>query len=139
MKAADPSIKVGAVIEDSEDEYANYPNEVVVNPRTGVSHSGWSAVMLATFKQLDFIPDFVSYHRYEQAPGSENDAYLLGAASTWASDAALLRQMLTDYLGPKSARTEIPVPRPTRSTQIPANNRPASLMASSLPMPSATS
>jgi hypothetical protein len=55
-------------------------DEVVVNPRTGVSHSGWSAVMLSTFRSLRFTPDFVSYHRYEQGPGGENDAFLLGAA-----------------------------------------------------------
>ena len=63
--------------------------------------------MLATFRTLGFTPDFVAYHRYEQAPGGENDMALLNAASTWPSDVAAIRQMLSDYLGPKSKDTEI--------------------------------
>jgi hypothetical protein len=79
----------------------------VINPRTGAPHLGWSAVMLATFRQLGFVPDFVAYHRYEQAPGGENDAFLLGASRGWANDATTLRQLLNDYLGTKAKRVEI--------------------------------
>lgn len=107
MKAVDPSIKVGAVIQASEDSDVNYPDEVVINPRTGLPHSGWSAVMLATFRQLGVTPDFVAYHRYEQAPGAESDAFLLNAARGWAGDAASIRRLLNDYLGARAKRVEI--------------------------------
>ena len=46
MKAVDPTIKIGAVIDPTEDGYANYTNHPVVNPRTGVTHNGWTPVML---------------------------------------------------------------------------------------------
>jgi alpha-L-arabinofuranosidase len=107
MKAIDPSIKIGAVIQASEDSDVNYLDEVVVNPRTGLPHSGWSAVMLATFRQLGVTPDFVTYHRYEQAPGGESDAFLLTASQGWAGNATSIRQLLNDYLGPKAKRVEI--------------------------------
>ena len=55
--------------------------------------------MLNTLKNLGVYPDFLIYHRYEQGPGNENDAFLLQSASTWANDAANLRQQVTDYLG----------------------------------------
>jgi hypothetical protein len=107
MRAADRSIKIGAVILADEDGQANYSDETVTNPRTGLAHHGWSAVMLATFKSLGFTPDFVVYHRYEQGPGGESDAFLLDSATTWANDAAHIRQMLTDYLGEDAERVEI--------------------------------
>lgn len=107
MKAVDPSIKIGAVIQASEDSDVNYLDEVVFNPRTGLPHSGWSAVMLATFHQLGVTPDFVTYHRYEQAPGHESDPFLLTASRGWASNATTLRQLLNDYLGQIAKRVEI--------------------------------
>jgi len=107
MKAVDPCIKIGAVLVADEDSNANYTDETVTNPRTGATHNGWSAVMLATFKRLGVTPDFVVYHRYEQAPGGENDIFLLTAARTWPRDAAAIRQMLSDYLGREACRVEI--------------------------------
>jgi alpha-N-arabinofuranosidase len=107
MKAVDPTIKIGAVIQASEDSDANYTDQTVINPRTGLPHNGWSAVMLATFKQLGVTPDFVVYHRYEQGPGGENDAFLLNSSKGWAADAASIRQMLNDYLGHKARKVEI--------------------------------
>jgi alpha-N-arabinofuranosidase len=107
MKAKDPSIKIGAVITNSEDSSANYADEVVTNPRTGLPHSGWSAVVLATLRQLGVTPDFVDYHRYEQGPGGESDAFLLDASRGWAADATAIRQMLNDYLGARAKRVEI--------------------------------
>jgi alpha-N-arabinofuranosidase len=107
MKAVDPTIKIGAVVAIGEDSFANYPEQVVTNPRTGQSHSGWTPVMLDTLRQLGVTPDFVVYHRYEQGPGGESDLILLNSASTWANDAAALRQMLDDYLGPKARRVEL--------------------------------
>ena len=107
MKAVDRSIRIGAVIQAGEDGDANYTDQTVINPRTGLPHNGWSAVMLATFKQLGFVPDFVVYHRYEQAPGGESDIYLLNSSKGWAADAASIRQMLEDYLGRDARRVEI--------------------------------
>lgn len=107
MKAIDPTIKIGAVVQASEDSDANYADETVVNPRTGTSHKGWTAVLLSTLNSLGVTPDFVSFHRYEQGPGGENDAYLLNSSATWKNDAASIRQMLNDYLGASGPQVEI--------------------------------
>ncbi|MGH8017105.1 MAG: hypothetical protein ACREIA_02260 [Opitutaceae bacterium] len=107
MKAVDRSIKIGAVIQADEDSDANYTDQTVINPRTGQSHNGWSAVMLDAFRRLKVTPDFVVYHRYEQAPREESDAYLLTASKGWAGNAASIRQMLKDYLGKRARRVEI--------------------------------
>src|SRR5690606_10267690 len=98
MKAEDPSIKVGAVITSGEDDYANHTDQTVINPRTGQAHNGWTSVLLATFRQLGVVPDFVVYHRYEQAGGQESDSFLLQSSEGWINDAASIRQILTDYL-----------------------------------------
>ena len=102
MRAVDPTIKIGVVVVTGEDTDANYTGATdasATNPRTGVKHYGWTPVVLNTLKTLGVMPDYVIYHRYEQGPGNESDAYLLQAASTWPNDAADLRQQLTDYLG----------------------------------------
>src|SRR5262249_6303813 len=107
MKAVDPSIKIGAVVVADEDSFNNYGDESAVNPRTGATHQGWNAVMLSTLKQLGVTPDYVIYHRYEQGPQGESDAFLLNSARTWGNDAAAIRGMLNDYLGADGARVEI--------------------------------
>ena len=107
MKAVDPSIKVGVVVIDGEDSYANNTKHPATNPRTGVVHNGWTPVLLTTLKSLNVVPDFVIYHRYEQEPGSESDAALLQAAQGWKNAAAGLRQQLTDYLGAAGANVEL--------------------------------
>jgi alpha-N-arabinofuranosidase len=107
MKAVDPSIKIGAVVLADDDSFANYADESAVNPRTGATHQGWNAVMLATLKQLGVTPDFVVYHRYEQGPGGESDSFLLNSARTWAKDAAALRATLDDYLGSAARDVEL--------------------------------
>jgi len=99
MKAVDPTIKIGAVAVPGEDSYANNTNHPVVNPCTGVTHNGWTPVMLATMRSLGVTPDFLIYHRYAQSPGDESDQGLLLSNSTWSTDAADLRQQLNDYLG----------------------------------------
>lgn len=108
MKSVDPTIKVGAVAEVSENGLdSKSPVHTVTNPVTNISHHGWTPVMLTQFKSLNVFPDFLIYHRYEQAPGGESDPVLLmapenGASQTgqgWAADAAGLRAQLTDYLG----------------------------------------
>lgn len=115
MKAVDASIKVGVVVVPSETDYANGYTRAVTNPRTGASVTGWTPVMLATLKSLGVTPDFVIYHRYEQAPAAdspgnpESDAGLLQKAKTWPNDAATLRQLVTDYLGTAGAGVELVV------------------------------
>jgi hypothetical protein len=58
MKAADSSAKVGVVLAGNYDP-------------------GWDSIVLANAKY-----DFVEFHYYAQAPGSETDAYLLNQAPT---------------------------------------------------------
>ena len=103
MKAVDPTIKIGVVVTESEDDFANYPSEVVVNPVTGVSHSGWTAVLCSTLTSLGVVPDFVIYHNYAQNPGSESDAFLLQYAPTWTGTATAIRTILNDYFGATTA------------------------------------
>jgi alpha-L-arabinofuranosidase len=107
MKSVDPTIKVGVVVTPGEDSFATYRDHPVTNPRTGQSHNGWTAVMLATLHSLGVTPDFIIHHRYEQPQGQEDDATLLQAARTWPNDAADLRGQLNDYLGVQGATTEL--------------------------------
>ncbi|MCX6975753.1 MAG: alpha-L-arabinofuranosidase, partial [Verrucomicrobia bacterium] len=103
MKLIDPTIKVGAVIINGEDSYANYTDHPATNPSTNQQHNGWTPVMLKTLSNLHITPDFVVYHHYPQSPGTENDAILLQASSSWSVDAADLRAQLNDYLGATAA------------------------------------
>lgn len=116
MKAVDPTIKIGVVVQTGEDTLdASSPVQFVTNPRTGAQHKGWTPVMLATLRTLAATPDFIIYHRYEQAPkvdqpgNPETDAGLLQKAKTWPNDADNLRQQLSDYLGAAGAGVEIVV------------------------------
>ena len=96
MKAADPTIKIGAVADTTEDGTSNYTNHPVVNPRTGVTHNGWTPVMLTYLRSNHCTPDFLIEHNYGPTAGDTQD---LLSTKTWAGDAANLRQMLSDYLG----------------------------------------
>ena len=96
MKAVDPTIKIGAVADITEDGTANYTNHPVVNPRTGVIHNGWTPVMLTYLRSNNITPDFLIEHKYGPADGDTQDLLYF---SSIASDAASLRQMLSDYLG----------------------------------------
>jgi len=114
MKAADPAIKIGVVIVPGEDSSSNNATHFAVNPRTGKTHYGWTPVMLDTLKNLGVTPDFAIYHFYPQytstswAPNSpDSDPLLLQVAVNWASDAADLRQQITDYLGTAGTNTEL--------------------------------
>ena len=104
MRAVNPTIKIGAVADITEDGTANYSNHPVVNPRTGVTHNGWTPVMLYTMLTNGVIPDFLIEHKY--AP-SDGDTWDLLYTSTWVSDAASLRQMLVDYLGNANTNVEL--------------------------------
>ena len=107
MKAVDPTIKIGVVVTPGEDSYVNNTSHPVVNPRTGQTHYGWTPVLLATLTSLGVTPDFVIHHRYPQNPGGESDAGLLQSSIGWASDAANLRQMITDYVGTNGTNIEM--------------------------------
>jgi alpha-L-arabinofuranosidase len=109
MKAVDPTIKIGAVVVLDAEAFANYPEQQAINPRTGAVQKGWTPIVLDTMRQLGVTPDFVVYHRYEQGPGGESDLFLLNSASSWGNDAAALRQLVDDYLGPKGRRVELAV------------------------------
>jgi hypothetical protein len=103
MKAVDPTVKVCAVVSPGEDAFVNYHNEVVTNPVTKVTHSGWTAVMLSTMKSLGVQPDAVIYHRYPQYL-NDSDFLLMINNSGWAADFADIRMQLNDYLGTNSVR-----------------------------------
>lgn len=113
MKAADPTIKIGVVAVPGEDSSSNNAAHPVVNPRTGVTHYGWTPVMLTWLKNLGVTPDFLIHHVYPQwtpinpTTGTDSDPMVLQSAASWASDAADLRQQLTDYLGTSGAGVEL--------------------------------
>ena len=74
----------------------------MVNPRTGVTHYGWTPVMLTYLRSNNCTPDFLIEHNYGPTAGDTQD---LLYSKSWARDAANLRQMLNDYLG--SAATNV--------------------------------
>lgn len=104
MKAADPTIRIGAVVDITEDGTVNNYNHPVVNPRTGATHYGWTPVMLTYMRSNNCLPDFVIVHKY---PPTDGDTGNLLYYNTWKSDIAGVRQMLNDYLG--SAATNITI------------------------------
>jgi N-acetylneuraminic acid mutarotase len=109
MKAVDPSIKIGVVGVYGEDSYANYTNHFAINPVTGVTHYGWTPVMLSTLNSLGVTPDFLVDHYYPEYI-TDDDATLLQQASLyWAYDAAQYRQQLSDYLGTNGSNVELVV------------------------------
>jgi len=107
MRAVDPSIKIGVPVATGEDTFANYTDQTVTNPRTGVRYNGWTPGVLARLKVLGITPDYVVLHRYEFGTGEENDDLLLQRGRTWETEVAAMRQQLTDYLGPVGASVEI--------------------------------
>jgi len=106
MKAVDPTIKIGCVSTPGEGSYANNTSHPAYNSREGAYHNGWTPVMLATLKSTGVTPDFLVDHFYPES-GSDNDLALLLASANWASDAANLRQQLTDYLGSSATNVEL--------------------------------
>jgi hypothetical protein len=108
MKAVDPTIKIGVVVTPGEESYGNgYTGHPAYNSREGMYHYGWTPVLLATLAGLSVTPDFIIHHRYAQNPGGETDAGLLSSSVGWTSDAANLRQMITDYAGPNGTNIEL--------------------------------
>jgi hypothetical protein len=113
MKAADSTIKIGVVATPGEDSYSNNAAHPVVNPRTGLTHYGWTPVMLTYLRSNGITPDFLIHHVYPEytsanpTTGTDSDALVLQASANWASDAANLRQQLTDYLGSNGTNVEL--------------------------------
>jgi len=123
MKAAYPAvpIKVGVVAVPGEDSYSNNATHFAINPRTGVTHYGWTPVMLNTLKSLGVTPDFAIYHFYPQYTATnwepnvpDSDPLVLQVAgdpsdgwTDWASAAASLRQQISDYLGSAGTNVEL--------------------------------
>jgi alpha-L-arabinofuranosidase len=106
MKAVDPTIKVGAVVTPGEDTLNYFSSYPALNPRTGLTHNGWTPVMLATLKSLGVTPDFLIHHFYAEY-GTESDPILLQSTAQWANDAAELRQEITDYFGDGGTNIEL--------------------------------
>jgi alpha-N-arabinofuranosidase len=106
MKAVDPTIKIGSSADVTEDGTANYTNHPVVNPVTGVTHNGWTPVMLHTMLTNGCICDFLIDHTY--GPGNSDMGDLL-YSPVWTVNANNLRMMLVDYLGSLSTNVELDV------------------------------
>ncbi|MGD0815184.1 MAG: alpha-L-arabinofuranosidase [Verrucomicrobiota bacterium] len=114
MKAADPSIKVGAVSTPGEDSYANYYTHPATNSATHAIHYGWTPVMLATLKSLGVTPDFLIYHFYPEytpdespAPVADSDPLVLQVSSQVAGDACNFRYMINNYFGAGGSNIEL--------------------------------
>lgn len=117
MKAVDPTIKVGLVAVPGESAYANgYTDHPAWNPRTSQTNYSWMPVLLTTLKNLGVTPDFLVHHHYPQwtdpnnvAQSPVNDTSLLQSTGNWATDAANLRQHVTDYFGLAGTNIELVV------------------------------
>ena len=107
MKQADLTIKIGVPVVTGEDDSANgYTNHPIYNARTGITHYGWTPVVLATLKSLGITPDFVVHHVYPEY-GKDDDQTLLQTSTNWALDAADLRQMISDYMGEQGTNIQL--------------------------------
>jgi alpha-L-arabinofuranosidase len=96
MKAADASIKVGAVL--------TAPGIWPDGQTSASSPQTWNTTVLST--ACSSI-DFVIAHWYPQNPGSETDAGLLAASSQIASAVSTLRSELTQYCGAHASAIQI--------------------------------
>jgi hypothetical protein len=116
MRAADPTIKIGCVAVPGDTTDENNTNHYVRNPQTGQMVNGWTPVMLTTLSNLGVLPDFLIYHYYPEytptpwsppSPSPDSDPLLLQTSTNWASDAATLRQELSNYIGAPSSNIEL--------------------------------
>jgi alpha-L-arabinofuranosidase len=105
MKAVDPTIKIGATVTPGEDYYSGGSSSVV-NPRTGLTHSGWTPVLLNTLRTNGITPDFLIHHFYPEYE-VESDPELLQVTGNWEFDATELRQEISDYFGPGGTNIEL--------------------------------
>jgi alpha-L-arabinofuranosidase len=117
MKAVDPTIKIGVVATPGENAFQNgYTDHPTWNPRTGQTNYGWTPILLATLKSFGVTPNFLVHHVYPQwtdkdnvANSPDNDITLLQSTGNWATDAATLRQHITDYFGAGGTNIELAV------------------------------
>jgi hypothetical protein len=72
------------VVDTTEDGTVNNNDHPVVNPRTGVTHYGWTPVMLTYMRSNNCLPDFVIEHNYGPTAGDTQD---LLWSRQWAIDA----------------------------------------------------
>jgi hypothetical protein len=107
MKAVDATIKIGVVAAPGESSFSNNATHFAINPRTGQTNYGWTPILLTTLASLGVMPDFVIDHLYPEYTGGESDPLLLQSAVAWSSDAASLRQQISDYFGPGGTNIEL--------------------------------
>jgi alpha-N-arabinofuranosidase len=118
MRAADPTIKIGVVATPGDGSYSNGGTHGATNLVNGQIVYGWTPVVLATLRNLGAQPDFLIHHvypQYTQEPVAtspparcvDSDMFLLQATGNWASDAATLRQEISDYFGPAGTNIEL--------------------------------
>ena len=124
IKKVDLMAQVGVIVMVDEDRSwrnaDSAPYAPVVNPATGQSHHGWTAILLSHLARASVIPDFLVDHYYPVSPGNENDAQLLSIVSppstasdqfgplSWEERALRYRSYLNQYFGQaKAARIAI--------------------------------
>ncbi len=83
------------------------------NP-TGVVDNNWTENVLADGLAIGFVPGFISDHNYMQAPGSENDSYLLNDSDSdpasiydWSTRYADYESILSQTLGSQASNVAI--------------------------------
>jgi hypothetical protein len=97
--AIDPTISIGLAVGS-----VNYDNN-------------WTSNILSQSASQSFTPGFLSDHMYMQAPGSENDSFLLHTVRSasqdannprdWVMRAASYRSLITQRLGSAGANVEL--------------------------------
>ena len=112
MKAVDPTIKIGAVADITEDGTANYSNHAATNPVTGVTTTAGPGdagnlcepiipMRCRTFSSSTTMP-----------PAMGISIISFGLPIVGRTDAANLRMMLNDYLGGQPGRRTSNLPSP---------------------------
>jgi hypothetical protein len=131
MKAADPTIKVGVVLDLEPDADSNgYTDHPATNLVTGQVLYGWTPVVLSTLRRLGVTPDYGILHRYAEYPPSipENDQFLLYWGTNWAGHASLLRQQITQYFGSGGQNIELVMTENNANATLPQGKQSVSLV-----------
>jgi hypothetical protein len=132
MKAMDPNIKVGVVLDDGTDPSgdSNGYNNSATNLVTSAVINGWTPVVLSTLRQLGVTPDFGILHRYAEYPPSipDSDSFLLQTATNWTAQAEDLRGEITDYFGPGGSNIELIVTEDNCDPDVPQTKQTVSLV-----------
>ncbi len=104
-------------------QFAGYASQVDPSISIGLATdspgSAWTSGILQQCVSQGFLPGFLSDHSYMEAPGQENDAFLLLHTATdstgqdpndpldWAVRATAFRTVLNQVLGSNAARVEL--------------------------------